>query len=1189
MARNSSTRWFSALAVLIVFVLLAWLLGAVLTLSDAERVALRVGLLALGIVAAAALLWYLRPQDEPLVATPGAPRDDALVAIATARGRLPRGAFDSKPLVLVVGTDASCKTTLVTQAGINPQLLAGDAPVASGSAPPPTAAANLWLTNDALVAEPGGPVFADAPRWRTFVRALRAPRLAAAMGRGNTSARSIVMCVSCDTFYAAGGGTELEMLARLTRERLAEASRELGVALPVYVVFTKADRIPDFETWAAPFTNAEVAAPLGAAVPFDVPDGGGAGSYDTRVTARIESAFARMVSALAGRRVEMLGRTNTAEQRLAAYEFPRSLGKLAPAVTRYLVEICRPTQLGVSPQLRGFYFMGARPVAVEHAPVAAPIASGAARQVVAGATSVFSKVNAAAAATPLAPAAAGTRRVPQWVFLSRLFPDVVFGDGGAGTLATGGTRVSGLRRAMLGVGIAAALILTIGVLRSWSGNRDYANRTAAAARDVTSLPVVTAPAGTIAFPSVDALRRLDVLRGMLDTLRGYQRTGVPTRLRFGLWRGDALLADGRKIWFDGYQRQLHTVAWNALVDSVRAMGARPAGDYGRDYSMLKAYLIGTTESRRSTPDVMAPVLLQSFARGQALDADVSALARRQFEFYATELASDNPLPQAADASIVSAARAHLGQSSGAVQIYQFMLAEAAKASPAARLIALAPQSAGVVTAADVPGAFTAGGWRFMQDAFAHADRFFEGETWVVGDAGAPRLKDRDAILASLRTQYRADYVKAWQTYVRSIAIVRATAARDAATKLGTLGGGQSPLFAAFSLASRNTDTDSTVIAAFQPVKVLTNPKPDSYVFEGNQPYLNALLAVQGAMEQVANIPPPTDTASTQALVQAAQQALGTVTPAKVAARQLTQKFVVGGEGAQIEPQIAAVLLAPLENAEQVLRGVTSTRAPAHRIVASGGGGAKGAVAAPGAPAAAGVDVAALSAQLNERGRSICAAMTPMLAKFPFNPDATAEATLAEVSAMLAPGTGALWAFQQERLEGLLVKQGTTWAASPTGAVALSAPFVAFFNRAAQVSNALYNGGAEPRVVFTAHAVVNEDPRWLTLSQGNQVAKFEKNTPPAQFVWPSASGREVKFTGQYGRRERLIAQTSGDWAMFRFVALAVKEDGDATMHAEWTQADKNAAPVAIDFVFTSGAPVFRRGWLGRMACAPQVTR
>ena len=66
MARNPSTRWYSALVVLLVFVLLAWLLGAILPLTGGERVGLQVALLVLGLVAAGAVLWYLRPKTEPV-------------------------------------------------------------------------------------------------------------------------------------------------------------------------------------------------------------------------------------------------------------------------------------------------------------------------------------------------------------------------------------------------------------------------------------------------------------------------------------------------------------------------------------------------------------------------------------------------------------------------------------------------------------------------------------------------------------------------------------------------------------------------------------------------------------------------------------------------------------------------------------------------------------------------------------------------------------------------------------------------------------------------------------------------------------------------------------------------------------------------------------------------------------------
>jgi type VI secretion system protein ImpL len=152
MARSKSTRWYAALVVLLAFVLLAWLLGAVLTLTDGERVALRVGLVVLGLVAAGALLWFLRPIDEPAAAPAASGRDEALATVAAARARMQRGAFAAKPIVLVLGAQGSCKTTVVMRSGTDPELLAGDAPPAKGEAPKPTSSANVWLVRDAVLA-----------------------------------------------------------------------------------------------------------------------------------------------------------------------------------------------------------------------------------------------------------------------------------------------------------------------------------------------------------------------------------------------------------------------------------------------------------------------------------------------------------------------------------------------------------------------------------------------------------------------------------------------------------------------------------------------------------------------------------------------------------------------------------------------------------------------------------------------------------------------------------------------------------------------------------------------------------------------------------------------------------------------------------------------------------------------------
>ena len=235
----------------------------------------------------------------------------------------------------------------------------------------------------------------------------------------------------------------------------------------------------------------------------------------------------------------------------------------------------------------------------------------------------------------------------------------------------------------------------------------------------------------------------------------------------------------------------------------------------------------------------------------------------------------------------------------------------------------------------------------------------------------------------------------------------------------------------------------------------------------------------------------------------------------------------------------------------------------------------------------------MAAALNERTRALCSAMTPVLAKFPFNPDASADASVAEVNGLFAPGTGALWAMEQDRMEGLVDKQGeglqTKYAAKPTSPVAFSPAFLAFFNRAVEVSNALYAGAAEPHVVFTVQGAGDKE---ATLSQGTQAAQLGSNAPPAQFSWPSTTGREARLQLGYKKllvlgRTNVAARAGGEWAMFHLVALAAQWDGTGgSARVQWSSGQ---GPVAVQFSFPNGAPVLKRGWLGGMACVGQATR
>lgn len=212
--KNKSLRWIIAAVILLVSVVLIVVLEKTMTLDTTATWVVRIGFLLLGLIAAGAVLWYLRPQDAEPVLDPG---DDVLLAIGSARTRLPRGGFASRTLVLVLGPEGSAKSTMVARSGGDPELLAGDVPAGANDVPPSTKTANVWAMQHGVIAELSSKLLTDAPRFAKVVRALRAPRVAAAVGKGEAAARAVVVCVPCDLFYAGANGEQLQTLAQAKR------------------------------------------------------------------------------------------------------------------------------------------------------------------------------------------------------------------------------------------------------------------------------------------------------------------------------------------------------------------------------------------------------------------------------------------------------------------------------------------------------------------------------------------------------------------------------------------------------------------------------------------------------------------------------------------------------------------------------------------------------------------------------------------------------------------------------------------------------------------------------------------------------------------------------------------------------------------------------------------------------------
>ena len=100
-----------------------------------------------------------------------------------------------------------------------------------------------------------------------------------------------------------------------------------------------------------------------------------------------------------------------------------------------------------------------------------------------------------------------------------------------------------------------------------------------------------------------------------------------------------------------------------------------------------------------------------------------------------------------------------------------MLSEAGAQNPPVQFNRKYPGSASyVLDSYEVPGAFTKGGWAFMQGAFKNIDRFFQGESWVLGPQTGPP-PDKPKLLA---------WVAATKDSVKHVFLVHGETDRSAA-------------------------------------------------------------------------------------------------------------------------------------------------------------------------------------------------------------------------------------------------------------------------------------------------------------------------------------------------------------------------------------------------------------------------
>ena len=1053
------------------------------------------------------------------------------------------------PMVFVVGDQGSTKTSALVYSGIEPELLAG-AVYGEGNAVASTQHINVWYARGSTFVEAAGKVFADPGKWKALVRRLKPGSWKSLVGKGEQAPRGVLLCFDVENFAKAGAAEQIASSARYIQARLADVSDGLGISYPVYILFTRTDRIPFFQEFVRNLSNEEATQVFGATL--NIRDQS-TGVYAEEETRRLTKAFDDLFYSLADKRCVLLPRDGDPDKTPQPYEFPREFRKLRQSLVQFMVDCARPSQLKASPFLRGFYFSGVRPITVSAAPVVSAGQKDDSFKQAGAATQMFSAamLKAQMQAQSMAGAQQQGRRVPQWLFLGHLFNDILLKD----TLAMGASgssvKTSFLQRLLLGLGAALLTLYSIGLVVSYFGNQSLENQAITAAKGLSD---VRADMKACEAPSTEQLQKLETIRQSLLQLTEYEENGAPWRLRLGLYAGTAMYPEVRKSYYDRFKALLFGGTQSGLVANMKKYGAKgkpeATDSFDTPYDDVKSYLLSTSEytrvkseKDRKYGEFLGRTLHARWGcKPEEIGNERLELARKQFTFYANDLVNGNPYSSQPDQS-VKPAQAYLREFGGDESAFQGLLSKADREKGPQTFNEFLPGSAAnVIGNVSVRYGYTKKGYEFMSKTIDKAD--FGSEPWVLGEGGAKippeELKKR------VRERYSKAYIEIWRSVAKKAAFISYGGLANAKDRLPSITNSTAPIPGLFWWVSHNTGIDLPgVKQAFASVHAVQPPSDNQQFITGQLgPYNSSILQLMGPIESA--LQQGADS------FQSAQNLKDQARNAEMTTLGIAASLPVDSE-AGLHTTVRDLMLRP----------ITSLPVP------KAGG------------------------EIDAAGGGFCRDFMGLTSKFPFNYKSPVDVSLPELETIFKTG-GRLSKLQQD-LAGFVQCSAIgniDCQQAPTAKAKINPAFLRFLSQTLQLQKALYPDGNNLNYKFAIKVQSEFYDRFKVTVSGDQSPLSNgQETKPYAFT-ANSSGFAIE-TIQKGNSTGPNSLSPGFWGVFHHFAKADTISGSAfTFYVYSGQSRQKAADgrdLSYDLILnTFGQPViFSRDVLRNLQCVPKV--
>jgi type VI secretion system protein ImpL len=1027
----------------------------------------------------------------------------------------------NRPWYVIIGPPGAGKTTALLSSGVRFPFSETALKGVGG-----TRNLDFWFADEAVLVDTAGRYTtqdsdetADARGWQGFLKLLRKHRPLQPVN-GVLVAIGLDEILTCDR---AG----LDAHAAAVRRRLAELQRTLEVAVPVYVLFTKADLLAGFAEYFEDLDVEGRRAVLGATLPWPP---------QPPTSERLTGEFDVLAQAVQDRMSKRLQDEADPRRRSLILGFPAQLAGVRARAMRFLGGAF-PTETATAAPLRGFYFTSG-------------VQGGAPLdRILAGVAGAYS----AGAAPP-----AGKGRA---YFLNRLLGEVVFPEAG---LVQGDPKSVARRRAALTAAFAVLGVVVLLAAAAWTvsflKNGTLQNQLLAgaqAASQETRATGVDLVQVRETDPSLE--QTLSILRALRELPRGYadQAKAPPLLMRMGLYQ-DAHAQKARDAYLEAVQRILLPRVLLRLESYLHEHLNDPLAIY----EPLKVYLMlggqgppsGDGLSTPADPKAIKAWVENDWETASIAGADAASV-RKELDQHLDALLGDPqfgrvwPERQAAlDSDLINSARAAVQTLSLADRAYAILRQKAAASGGAdwradavlgvgdAQAFANGP----AVMQATVPYFFTRTGYeRAYQIGLQTVQSDLERDLWVMGpDVDKATIRTQvEAVRPGVAQLYAKEYIAAWDGVMKTLqpgdyfhnlaalgAVTRApsplklvllelrknttftggasgaaaTAAKGVAAKLGAMVPGASALGGgAAGGGGTGLDAGRQITDYFKTLQ--------DYVGDGKAPgalddFLTALKSAGAAMNAAGVAGGGLGGAAAQGQV---AQALGAVTTAAAMAPAQMQSFVgaaaKGGQGAAVSSAQGAIADEYQRNLLPACRGVTENR-------------------------------------------------------YPFFGAAQSDAAAADILRVMG-ANGQFDSFVRDRLGPLLETSGPVWRwrrDDPVGAL-LDPTSAEQFQKASQIRDLLTSGlPLKVELAGLGGAVTA-----VEFSAGGATYRFETAAPGAKpVIWSMSAGLpEAHVVLFSGTQEVKRFAAEGAWAPFRLFDAAQRE---------------NAGPMAFKATFGQGA-------------------